>query len=61
MIIQLKTGTEPLFVFQVYAPDSSYSQDLKDKFYSLLQKQINKLPWKINMGDFNGKAGVTRN
>ena len=61
MIIQLKIGTEPLFAFQVYAPDSSYSQDLKDKFYSLLQQQINKLPRKIIMRDFNGKAGVTRN
>ena len=61
MIIQLITVQEPLFVFQVYAPDSSYSQDLKDEFYSLLQQQINKLPVKtikINMGNFHGKVGT---
>ena len=32
MIKQLKTTQEPLFVFQVYAPDSLYSQDLKVLF-----------------------------
>ena len=32
MITQLKTTQEPLFVFQVYAPDSLYSQDLKVLF-----------------------------
>ena len=59
MIIQLKTVQEPLSVFQVYASDSSYSQDLKDKFYSMLQQQINKLPRKsrkIIMGDLNGRV-----
>ena len=59
MIIQLITVQEPLFVFQVYAPDSSYIQDLKDEFYSLLQQKINKLPVtsiKINMGNFHGKV-----
>ena len=59
MIIQLKTVPEPLFAFRVYTPDSSYSQDLKDEFCSLLQQQINKLPResrKIIMGDFNGKV-----
>ena len=38
MIIQLKAVQEPLFVFQVYALDSSYGQALKDEFYSLLQQ-----------------------
>ena len=47
MIIQLETVQEPLSVFQIYAPDSSYSQDLKDGFYFLLQQQINKLPKKV--------------
>ena len=59
MIIQLETVQEPLSVFQIYAPDSSYSQDLKDGFYFLLQQQINKLPKKsrkIIMGDFNEKS-----
>ena len=32
MITQLKTTQEPLFVIQVYAPDSLYSQDLKVLF-----------------------------
>ena len=61
MIIQLKAVQEPLFVFQVYAPDSSYSQGLKDKFYSPLQQQINKLRRKnrkIIMRNFNGKVGT---
>ena len=61
MIIQLETVQEPLSVFQIYAPDSSYSQDLKDGFYFLLQQQINKLPKKsrkIIMGDFNEKNGT---
>ena len=61
MTIQLKTAQEPLFVFQIYAPDSFYSPDLKDEFYSLLQQQINKLPMKsikINMGDFYGNVGT---
>ena len=38
VVIQLKTVQESLFVFQVYAPDSSYSPDLQDEFYSLLQQ-----------------------
>ena len=61
MIIQLKMVQEPLFVFQVYAPDSSYGQDLKDEFYSLLQQRINKPPrksGKIIIADFNGKVGT---
>ena len=39
MVIQLKTAQEPLFVFRIYTPDSSYSQDEKDELFSLLQKQ----------------------
>ena len=61
MVMQLKTVQEPLFVFQVYAPDSSYSQDLKDEFYYLLQQKINKLSRKsrkIIMGNFNGKVST---
>ena len=46
MMIQLKKAQEPLFVFQIYAPDSSYRQDEKDEFLSLLQQQLNKLPRK---------------
>ena len=61
MMIQLKKAQEPLFVFQIYAPDSSYRQDEKDEFLSLLQQQLNKLPRKskkIMLGDFNGKVGT---
>ena len=61
MIIQLKTVQEPLFVFQVYAPDSSYGQALKDEFYSLLQQQINNSPGKsrkIIIGHLIGKVGT---
>ena len=61
MIIQLKAVQEPLFVFQVYALDSSYGQALKDESYSLLQQQIDKPPRKsrkIIIGDFSGKVGT---
>ena len=59
MMIQLKTAQEPHFVFQIYAPDSSCSQDEKDELFSLSTQQLNKLPRKskkIILGDFNGKV-----
>ena len=61
MMIQMKTAQEPLFIFQIYVPDSSYSQIEKDELFSLLQQQLNKIPRKsrkIILGDFNGKVGA---
>ena len=61
MVIQLKTAQEPLFVFRIYTPDSSYSQDEKDELFSLLKQQWNKLPRKSKktiLGDFNRKLGT---
>ena len=49
-----------LFVFQIYSPDLSYSDDEKEDFYLTLQQELNKLPRKnklIVMVDFNGKIG----
>ena len=37
MMKQLKTKKYPLFVFQIYAPDSSYSDDERGEFYVTLQ------------------------
>ena len=44
MSIQLNTKTGPLFLFQIYAPDSSYNDDTKEEFFHMLQQQINALP-----------------
>ena len=58
MFIQLNTRTGPLFLFQVYTPDSSYNDDTKEKFFQLLQQQINALPRNSRfevLGDFNRK------
>lgn len=60
MYIQLNTKTGPLFLFQVYTPDSSYNDDTKEDFFQLLQQQINALPRNsrfVVLGDFNGKVG----
>ena len=47
MLIQLKTVQEPLFVFQVYAPDSFYSQGLKDKCYPHYNNKLTNYVGKI--------------
>ncbi|XP_066936487.1 craniofacial development protein 2-like [Clytia hemisphaerica] len=60
MSIQLNTKIGPLFLFQVYTPDSSYNDDTKEDFFQLLQQQINALPRNsrfVVLGDFNGKVG----
>ena len=63
-MIQLETGKEPLLIFQIYAPDSSYPDKDKDEFYNILQQEITKLPRKcrfILMGDFNGTGNMNEN
>ena len=60
MSIQLNTRTGPLFLFQVYAPDSSYNDDSKEEFFLLLQQKIDSLPRNsryVVLGDFNSKVG----
>ena len=50
-MIQLKTKKDHLFVFQLYAPDSSHSDEEKKEF-----QELNILPRKsklIVMSDFN--------
>ena len=49
-----------LTIFQIYAPDSSYSDELSDEFYDDLQTKINKLSRSNSnmiIGDFNAKVG----
>jgi hypothetical protein len=56
--LELKDG--PLTLFQVYAPDTSYSDVEIDMFYEQLQDRINLIPRKNNLiilGDFNAKIG----
>jgi len=36
MSVQITTKTGPLFLFQVYTPDSSYSEDTKEDFFQQL-------------------------
>ena len=43
-MMHLKTQKNPLFVFQIYAPVSSYSDDEKEVFYVNLQQELNNLP-----------------
>ncbi len=50
----------PTTIFQAYAPDSSYSEDIVEEFYDMLQSKIDALPKNqtyIVMGDFNAKVG----
>ena len=47
-------------IFQVYAPDSSYSEEYNNSFYNLLQSKLDKCSKTqklIIMGDFNAKVG----
>lgn len=60
IMIKLKTKNVPLFAFQLYAPESSYSDDEKKNLYVALQQELNNLPRKIKlipMGYFNRKLG----
>ena len=50
----------PITIFQIYAPDSSFSEDVVEEFYDMLQRKINAIPENqtyIVMGDFNAKVG----
>ena len=50
----------PLTIFQIYAPDSNYSDEMSQEFYDKLQEEINKLPNNnkyMLLGDFNAKVG----
>ena len=58
--VTLSTIEGPLTIFQVYAPDTSYSESDIEEFYDCLQHHVNSLPSKnkfIVMGDFNAKIG----
>ena len=49
-----------LTIFQVYAPDTSYSDVEIDMFYEQLQDNLNDIPKsnkQIVLGDFNAKIG----
>ena len=58
--MQLETITGPLVIYQIYAPDTSYSAQDKEEFYKNLQLEINKLPRNsqiVLLGVFNAKVG----
>ena len=60
IMIQIQTKSDPIFIYQVYALDSTYPDEEAEAFYELLQGQINKLPRKskiVVLGDFNAKLG----
>lgn len=64
MSVTLKFETNPIVVFTVYAPDSSYDSNVIDEFYSLLQDSINSLPRTYDfmiLGDLNAKVGKGAN
>ena len=51
---------QPLVIYQIYAPDTSYSAQDKEEFYKNLQLEINKLPRNsqiVLLGVFNAKVG----
>ena len=58
--VTFNTRRGPLTIFQIYAPDSSYDDEVYYEFYDRLEDQINKLPLNHNyilLGDFNAKVG----
>ena len=58
--ITLKLASETLTIFQVYVPDTSYSDDEIEEFYIQLQLKIDSLTRNqkyIVLGDFNAKVG----
>ena len=60
MSVTFDTMDGPLTIFQIYAPDSSYKDEIYEEFYDTIQEKINALP-RINsyliLGDFNAKVG----
>jgi len=60
MSIDIDTVDGLMTIFQIYAPDCSYSDNDVESFYQMLQMEINKLPHNsryIILGDFNAKVG----
>ena len=60
MSVTFDTADGALTIFQIYAPDSSYTDETSEEFYDLLQVKINSLPSKNSymlIGDFNAKVG----
>ena len=60
MSITLSTKRGPLTIFQVYAPDSTYDDEVFYEFFDALEDNINKLPASHNfliLGDFNARVG----
>ena len=54
------TAEGPTTIFQAYAPDSNYSEDICEEFYDMIQSKIDALPRNnayILLGDFNAKVG----
>ena len=43
---QFDTVEGPITIFQVYAPDSCYSEDVAEEFYDMLQSKIYAIPRK---------------
>ena len=60
MMIRLKSKFKNLSVVQVYAPDSSRSDEESEDFYSQLQSLVDTIPKKdivLVLGDFNAIVG----
>jgi len=63
-VVTLNFENGPLTLFQVYAPDSSYSDAEINLFYKQLQDRLNLIPKRnkeIILGDFNAKIGHDAN
>ena len=61
MSITVHTKDESYVIYQIYAPDSSHSDEEVDCFYDKLQQKIDQRPRKsrlILLGDFNAKVGT---
>ena len=56
----LRHGRGPITIFQIYAPDSRYMEDVVEEFYDMLRSKIDAIPKNqiyMVMGDFNAKVG----
>lgn len=64
MSITLNTQRGPLTIFQVYAPDSSYDDEVYYNFFDILENNMNRLPLNHSfmvLGDFNARVGQNPN
>ena len=55
---------DPITINQVYAPESSYSEDVVEEFYDMLQSKIDAIPNQqtyMVMGDSIPKQDETNN